>query len=72
MLANPGCKTLEEVVDHYDHGVQNNPTLDPNIAKHPAAGLQLNAADKRALVAFLKTLTDEQFLTAEDSSPKVR
>jgi cytochrome c peroxidase len=65
-------KTLEEVVDHYDHGVQSNPTLDPNIAKHPAAGLQLNAADKRALVAFLKTLTDEQFLTAEDSSPKVR
>lgn len=50
--------TLEEVVAHYSTGVQRSPTLDPNLAKHPAAGLQLSAADQRALVAFLKTLTD--------------
>ncbi len=51
--------TLEEVVAHYSTGVQRSPTLDPNLAKHPADGLQLSAADQRALVAFLKTLNDE-------------
>ena len=36
--------------------------LDPNLAKHPDGGVPLNAADKRALVAFLRTLTDDRFL----------
>jgi cytochrome c peroxidase len=49
--------TLEEVVEHYSSGIQRGPTLDPNLAKHPANGLNLSAADKAALVAFLKTLT---------------
>jgi cytochrome c peroxidase len=49
--------TLEEVVEHYSSGVQRGPTLDPNLAKHPASGLNLGTADKAALVAFLKTLT---------------
>jgi len=52
-------RTLEEVVAHYDHGVTRTATLDPNLAKHPDAGLQLTTAEQRALVAFLKTLTDE-------------
>ena len=51
--------TLDEVVAHYSTGVKRTATLDPNLAKHPAGGLQLSAADQRALVAFLKTLTDE-------------
>jgi cytochrome c peroxidase len=54
-------KTLEEVVEHYSIGVKRTPTLDPNLAKHPVGGLQLSAEDKRALVAFLKTLTDPKF-----------
>lgn len=49
--------TLEEVVEHYDHGLQPSHTLDPNLAKHPSGGLNLSVADKSALVAFLKTLT---------------
>jgi cytochrome c peroxidase len=53
--------TLEEVIAHYDHGIQRSTTLDPNIAKHPEAGLGLSAEDQRALIAFLKTLTDEHF-----------
>ena len=57
--------TLEEVIDHYDHGVHNSPTLDPNIAKHQNGRLNLSDADKRALVAFLKTLTDERFVSQE-------
>ncbi|NDC80525.1 MAG: cytochrome C peroxidase [Verrucomicrobia bacterium] len=51
-------KTLEEVIDHYSSGVQRSATVDPNLAKHPAEGIRLAPADKKALVAFLKTLTD--------------
>ena len=54
--------TLEEVIEHYDHGVQRSLTLDPNLAKHPEAGLGLTAEEKTALVAFLRTLTDETFI----------
>ncbi len=52
--------TLEEVVEHYNHGVQRSDTLDPNLAKHPTGGLQLSKVDQQALVAFLKTLTEEK------------
>ncbi|MEY2466423.1 MAG: cytochrome c peroxidase [Verrucomicrobiota bacterium] len=52
-------RTLEEVVEHYCTGMVRSSTLDPNLAKHPNNGVPLNAADKRALVAFLKTLTEE-------------
>jgi cytochrome c peroxidase len=55
--------TLEEVVEHYSTGIHRSDTLDPNLAKHPQAGLHLEAADKSALVAFLKTLTDEKTAT---------
>ncbi len=55
-------RTLEEVVEHYCTGMKRSATLDPNLAKHPDGGVPLSADDKRALVAFLKTLTDEKFL----------
>jgi len=54
--------TLEQVVEHYNTGVKRSATLDPNIAKHPEGGLHLSTEDKKALVAFLKTLTDEKYL----------
>jgi cytochrome c peroxidase len=55
--------TLEEVVAHYVTGVKRSDTLDPNLAKHPDGGVPLSEADQRALVAFLKTLTDRKFLS---------
>lgn len=63
-------QTLEEVVEHYDHGVQRSDTLDPNLAKHPAQGLGLTVQDKADLVAFLKTLTDESLLTPAKTPPQ--
>jgi len=54
-------QNLEQVIEHYATGVKRSATLDPNIAKHPDGGLPLTAADKYALVAFLKTLTDEKY-----------
>jgi cytochrome c peroxidase len=55
-------RTLEEVVEYYATGVKRSATLDPNLAKHPDGGVPLSAEDKHALVAFLKTLTDEKYL----------
>ena len=52
--------TLEEVIEHYSSGVHRSATLDPNLAKHSGNGLNLDTADKAALVAFLKTFTDEK------------
>ena len=54
--------TLEEVVEFYNSGVVAHPNLSPPLrARPPAQGplrLNLTAAEKAALVAFMKTLTD--------------
>ncbi len=52
--------TLEQVIEHYSTGVQNHPNLSPQL-KLPNGmprNLNLSPADKAALVAFLRTLTD--------------
>ena len=64
-------QTLEEVIDHYSEHIQRSPTLDPNIAKHPDGGLHLSSDDKLALVAFLKTLTDEKYRPNQQSASLV-
>ena len=56
-------KTLEEVVDFYNSGVRRSSTVDPLMQFNLAPGLKLNDQEKADLVAFLRTLTDEQFLT---------
>ncbi|MBE2287819.1 MAG: cytochrome C peroxidase [Prosthecobacter sp.] len=58
-------QTLEQVLDHYSEGVQRTDTLDPNLAKHPDGGLHLSAEEKKAVIAFLKTLTDRKFEAAD-------
>ncbi len=50
--------TLEKVIDHYGKGVQPHPNLDPRMHR-----LHFTESEKAALVAFLKTLTDDKFLT---------
>jgi cytochrome c peroxidase len=60
--------SLEEVLDHYSEGVQRTDTLDPNLAKHPDGGLHLTAEEKRCVIAFLKTLTDDRFARSSPSS----
>lgn len=58
-------QTLEQVLDHYSDGVQRTDTLDPNLAKHPDGGLHLSAEEKKAVIAFLKTLTDPRFASTK-------
>lgn len=57
--------TLEQVVEHYNSGIQNHPTLSPALtdANGNPVRLNLTATQKAALVAFLKTLTDNSVST---------
>ncbi len=50
-------RTLEEVLNHYNSGGQNGPNTSPLIRP-----LNLNEMHKRQLIAFLKTLTDRNFV----------
>jgi cytochrome c peroxidase len=59
-------QTLEEVVDHYNEGIQTSSTVDPAIENTRQTGLLLSEQDKKDLVNFLKTLTDESYLNKEE------
>jgi cytochrome c peroxidase len=56
--------TLEEVVEHYDSGGKYSTTVDP-LMKKLGVGLQLSNQEKIDLVAYLKTLTDNEFIDSE-------
>ncbi len=58
-------KTLEEVIDHYNEGLQPSSTIEPALENTREKGLLLSAQDKADLIAFLKTLTDEVYLNNE-------
>jgi cytochrome c peroxidase len=56
-------------VNHYNEGIQNHPSLDWQLREFDqdtgATGpvrLNLDELEKSALVAFLKTLTDEDYV----------
>lgn len=57
--------SLEAVVEHYNSGVQAGPALDSRLTLpgNIPRRLSLSVSDKKALVAFLKTLSDESLQT---------
>ncbi|QKG55327.1 cytochrome-c peroxidase [Hymenobacter sp. BRD128] len=56
--------TLAQVLAHYDHGVQPSATLDPLLRQAGGRlGIPLTAPEQASLLAFLHTLTDQEFLT---------
>jgi cytochrome c peroxidase len=55
-------QTLEEVVEHYNSGIQTSATADPTVLNTQSTGLMLTTQDKQDLVNFLKALTDDTFL----------
>jgi cytochrome c peroxidase len=64
--------TLEQVIEHYNSGIQNGPALDNRLKTQGGAPLRLNltANEKAALVAFLLTLNDGSLTTdAKFSDP---
>jgi cytochrome c peroxidase len=66
-------ETLEEVVEHYDSGIQASATLDNRLEQRNSNNprrLNLTNQEKEALVAFMKTLTDQELISDEKfSSP---
>ena len=57
-------KTLEEVIDFYGSGGGGFITQDNRISKK-----NISQAEKEALIAFLKSLTDQDFLSTQSFTP---
>lgn len=55
--------TLEAVMEHYNSGVVNSNTLDPLLKTNGKLGIPITEVEKTQIIAFLKTLTDTQYLT---------
>jgi cytochrome c peroxidase len=62
--------TLGQVVRHYSDRIEFNPNLDPALQDDFGSPLRYDFSPREvaAMVAFLETLTDEQFLTDEKFS----
>ncbi len=59
--------TLEEVIEHYNSGLKDSPTLHPKLKlKVEEGGLNLSESQKNQLLAFLKTYTDTAFINRTD------
>jgi cytochrome c peroxidase len=72
-MHNGKFKTLEEVVEFYSSGINQNRNLDINFTKNPErldqfGGLGFTPREKQALVKFLKTMTD----TSLANKPELR
>jgi len=63
-------ETLEEVVGHYNSGVQDHPNLSREMRgrDRQIRRLNLDQEEINALVAFMETLTDESFISDEKFS----
>jgi cytochrome c peroxidase len=56
--------SLEEVIEHYSTGIKGNSSLDNRLRGsdgHPVR-MNISSTEKAALVAFMKTLTDQEFV----------
>jgi cytochrome c peroxidase len=55
---------LEQVVEHYSSNIKNHPNLGSPLKddRGQPRRFKFSQSDKQALVTFLKTLTDQQFL----------
>lgn len=62
--------TLRDVIQFYNNGIQNSPTLDSRlrVQNGQVRRMNLNGQEIDALVAFLNTLTDEAFVRDEKFS----
>ncbi|MGG6229903.1 cytochrome-c peroxidase [Tenacibaculum sp. SDUM215027] len=56
--------SLKSVLNFYATGVQETQNLDPILKnENGTIGIPLNEQEKEGIIAFLKTLTDEEFIT---------
>lgn len=58
--------TLDDVINHYSHGVVTSPTIDPLMELVFQGGVQLDASQKDLIKQFLLTMSDESFINNPD------
>lgn len=56
-------QTLGEVLNHYTTNVQDVPELDPALRTAGKPGVALTDTEKKQITAFLRTLTDTQYIS---------
>lgn len=54
--------TLDQVLTHYTTGVKDSPSLDPALKANGQLGIALTDSEKKQVIAFLRTLTDDTFI----------
>lgn len=55
--------SLKAVLDFYDENVEDNPNLDPLFKQNGEIGIKMTEDEKLKIIAFLKTLSDENFIS---------
>jgi cytochrome c peroxidase len=62
-MHNGKLERLENVLDFYTTGLHDSPTLDPLLKQNGKLGFDLSNQEKAAIIAFLRTLSDEQYMS---------
>ena len=66
-------KTLAEVIDHYSENITQSSTLGNTLITKEKSGFHFSAEEKKALLVFLETLTDYEFISdPKFSNPEVQ
>ncbi len=55
--------SLQSVLNFYSNGVMHSQTLDVLLNQNETLGIPLSTQEKEAIIAFLKTLTDHEYIT---------
>lgn len=55
--------TLDAVLNFYSDNVGDNANLDPQLKQNGHLGIAMNSQEKQLIIAFLKTLSDKNFIT---------
>lgn len=63
-------KTLEEVLDHYQSDIKMSLTTDVSLFQNQGKpGIPMSATERKAVLAFLNTLTDHDFINNKAQGP---
>jgi cytochrome c peroxidase len=61
-MHNGSKASLESVLQHYASGVKTSATLDHKLQENGNIGIPLTDVEQAQIIAFLKTLTDDEFI----------
>jgi cytochrome c peroxidase len=61
-------RTLDDVLDYYASGIKDTTGIDRLLKENTKAGIAINKEQKQDMIAFLKTLDDNSFLSDKDLS----